>query len=56
MAKQNRKKISARRKAKLAPNYIKSDGKRNRTKSKYGIKHDAHKSGKFSSKSPFKSV
>ena len=54
MAKQNRKKVSARRKAKLAPNYIKSDGKRNKTKSKYGIKHDAQKSGKFSRKSPFR--
>ena len=54
MAKQNRKKISARRKAKLASDYIKPDGKRNKTKSKYGIKRDAQRRGKFSRKSPFR--
>ena len=56
MAKQNRKKLSAKRKAKLSPDYLNQDGRRNKTKSKYRLKYLAGLKGKFSRKSPFKPV
>jgi len=56
VAKQNKNKLSAKRKAKLSPDYLNQDGRRNKTKSKYRLKYDAGLKGKFSNKSPFKSV
>ena len=56
MAKQNRKKLSAKRKVRLSADYLNKDGRRNKTKSKYRLRYDAGLKGKFSNKSPFKSV
>ena len=56
MAKQNRRKLSAKRKAKLSADYLNKDGRRNKTKSKYRLKYEAGRKGKFSKGSPFRSA
>tara|TARA_Y100001951_G_C11203127_1_gene218336 strand:- start:584 stop:754 length:171 start_codon:yes stop_codon:yes gene_type:complete len=52
--KRSKKKVSAKRKAKMASSYLDSEGKRDPSKkSKYSVKRFRAKQGKFSSNSPF---